>query len=119
VRTIFQGMGIACLAGACFISLASAHPAPEDELARIFKMLLAKNASTEWAAVERIPGSKWAPLPPAEPDGGCYARQTLSLGRRNLVLIATGARTIVSHVYLRNTGTAFGENSVLASLAKA
>src|SRR5262249_39466103 len=88
-------------------------------------MLLAKDASTEWTAVARIPGSKWAPLPPAEfknclPDGGCYARQgTLSLGGRNLVLIATGARTIVSHVYLRNTGTAFGETAVLAALGKA
>jgi hypothetical protein len=35
------------------------------------------------------------------------------------VLIATGARTIVSRVYLRNTGTAFGESGVLASLQKA
>ena len=127
MRTATLRIGMTCLMAVCFGPLAQATPAPtaEDELAGIFKMLLARNASTEWAAVERIPGSKWAPLPPAElknclPDGGCYARQgTLALGGRNLVLIATGARTIVSHVYLRNTGTAFGENAVLASLRKA
>jgi len=125
VRAIFLRIVIACLAWISFTSAASAFPAPEDELAGIFKMLLAKNASTEWTAVEKIPGSKWAQLPPTSlknclPDGGCYARQgTLALGGRNFVLIATGARTIVSHVYLRNTGAAVGENAVLGSLQKA
>jgi hypothetical protein len=125
VRTIFLKIVIAGWAWICLSPAASAIPTPEDELAGIFKLLLAKNASTEWTAVERIPGSKWAPLPPASlnnclPDGGCYARQgTLALGGRSLVLIATGARTIVSHIYLRNTGAAFGENAVLASLEKA
>jgi len=43
---------------------------------REFKLLLAKNASSEWTAVERIPGSKWKPLPAEQsenclPDGGC------------------------------------------------
>lgn len=125
VRTIFLKIVIAGWAWICLSPAASAIPTPEDELAGIFKLLLAKNASTEWTAVERIPGSKWAPLPPASlnnclPDGGCYARQgTLALGGRSLVLIATGARTIVSHIYLRNRGAAFGENAVLASLEKA
>ena len=121
----FLRIVIVGLAWVCFSSELSAIPALEDELAKIFKMLLAKNASTDWTAVEKIPGSKWAPLPPTSlknclPDGGCYARQgTLALGGRNFVLIATGARTIVSHVYLRNTGAAVGENAVLASLEKA
>lgn len=125
VRKILLKTGFAFCAWTCLSSAASAIPAPEDELAGIFKLLLAKNASTEWSAVEKIPGSNWKPLPPAElknclPDGGCYARQgTLVLGGRSIVLIATGARTIVSHIYLRNTGAAFGENAVLASLQKA
>jgi len=123
VRTILLKIGFACWAWMCLSSGASAIPAPEDELAGIFKLLLAKNASTEWSAVERIPGSKWAQVRELKnclPDGGCYARQgTLVLGGRSIVLIATGARTIVSYVYLRNTSTAFGENAVLASLQKA
>src|SRR5262249_42474959 len=71
-----------------------------------------------------LTGSKWKPLPAEElknrlPDEGCSARQgTLVPGGRSLVLIATGARTIVSHIYLRNTGAPFGENLVLASLAE-
>jgi hypothetical protein len=51
------------------------------------------------------------------PDGGCFARQGVGeIGGRKVVLIATGARTIVSHVYFRNTGAAFGENAILAAL---
>ena len=37
------------------------------------------------------------------PDGGCFARQgTMTVAGRNLIVFASGARTIVSHVYFRN-----------------
>jgi hypothetical protein len=125
VRTIALRIGVACWMAICLSSLAQATPAPEDELARIVKMLVAKNASNEWSAVDGIPGSRWAALPPKSlqnclPDGACFARQgTLALGGRNLVLIATGARSFLRHVYVRNTGAAFGESGVLAALQKA
>jgi hypothetical protein len=59
VRAIFLGIGIACLAWVCFVSAASAIPTPEDELAGILKMLLAKDASTEcFLSVQRSCGGK-------------------------------------------------------------
>jgi hypothetical protein len=125
VRKITLRIGLVCWMAVCLGSLAQATPAPEDALAGIFKMLVAKNASNEWPAVERIPGSRWAALPPKSlqnclPDGACFARQgTLALGGRNLVLIATGARSFVTHIYVRNTGAAFGESGVLVALQKA
>ena len=53
--TITLRIGMACWMAACSGSLAQAAPAPEDELAVIFKMLVAKNASNDWSAVEKIP----------------------------------------------------------------
>ena len=125
MRTIALRIVMACWMAVCLGSLAPATPTPEDQLAGIFKMLVAKNASKEWSTVERIPGSRWAALPPKSlqnclPDGACFARQaTLALGGRNLVLIATGARLFVTHIYVRNTGAAFGESGVLAGLRNA
>jgi hypothetical protein len=105
--------------------MAQATLAPEEELAGVIKMLVAKNTSNDWSAVERIPASRWVALPPKSlqnclPDGACFALQgTLALGGRSLVLIATGARSFVTHIYIRNTGAAFGEAGVLAALQKA
>ena len=51
------------------------------------------------------------------PDGGCFTRQgTLATGGHNLLVIASGARSIVTHIYFRNPATPIGEAAVLASL---
>jgi hypothetical protein len=74
VRTIALRNVMACWMAVCLGSLAPATPTPEDQLAGIFKMLVAKNA---------------------------------------------GARSFVTHIYVRNTGAAFGESGVLAGLQNA
>jgi hypothetical protein len=95
---------------------------PEDELAGTIKAFFNKNFVTDWAGLEALPGVKWAPLPPASlqnclADGGCFARQgAAAIGGRRLVAIATGARTIVSNVYLRNVTAPFGEEAVVGAL---
>lgn len=97
-------------------------PAPEQDLVAMVKAFLAKDASTDWDGLNRIPGIKWAPLPPKSldhclPDGGCYTRQgTATIGSRTLVVLATGARTIVSYLYLRNQSAAVGEPAVVDAL---
>lgn len=97
---------------------------PEDELAGDIKIALGKNFGDDWDALERLPGIKWGPLPPKMlqnclPDGGCFTRQgTATLGGRNLVVLATGARTIVSNLYFRNAGVPIGEAAVLAALKR-
>ncbi|MGE0556612.1 MAG: hypothetical protein AB7R55_24580, partial [Gemmatimonadales bacterium] len=96
--------------------------APAASLVELVRAFLAPDFSTDWDAVEALPGVKWAALPPRSlenclPDGSCYARQgTAALEGRNLVTIATGARTIVSYVYLRNGSAPFGEAAVLEAL---
>jgi len=61
-------------------------------------------------------------LPPAMltnclPDGGCFTRQgTLILGDKKFLVLASGARTIVSHIYFRNATTPIGESAVVAAL---
>ncbi len=103
-------------------SQARAASTLEEELASTIKLILSKNFVNDWQGIEKLPGIKWAPLPPTMlqnclPDGGCFTRQgTLATGGRNLAVIATGARTIVSHIYFRNSTAPIGEDAVLAAL---
>lgn len=98
---------------------------PESELAAIVKAYLAMSLPSDWASLERLPGIRWAPLPPTAlqnclPDGGCFTRQgTATLGGRSLTVMATGARTMVLNIFLRNTGAPLGEAPVVAALKQA
>lgn len=98
---------------------------PEDELAAIVKSFVGLSQPADWSAIERLPTIRWAPLPPAmlqncAPDGGCFARQgAATIGGRQVSVMATGARTMVFNVYLRNGGAPFGEAGVLRALQAA
>ena len=122
---ILNHVVVSLVASLCLASYALAASAPEEALAQDVKILLGKSFNTDWQGLEQLPGIKWAPLPPTAlqncmPDGGCFARQgTMSIAGRNLIVFATGARTIVSHVYFRNTGSPIGEDAVLAALKQA
>lgn len=105
---------------------ASQTPAkPEEEFAGLLEAFLSKSFVNDWEGVEKLPKVKWAPLPPADlktclPEGGCYTRQgTVSIGGRNLLVVATGARTIVTHLFVRNPAAPIGDAAVLAALNKA
>lgn len=95
---------------------------PEDDFAGIVKAYLSMGQPTDWEGVEKLPNIRWAALPPTAlqkclPDGGCFTRQgAATIGGRNVVVVATGARTMVSHVYFRNTAAPLGEEAVLAAL---
>jgi hypothetical protein len=121
-------MRLAALLGSlALLSAVGAYhpPAPEQDLVAVVKAFLAKDASTDWDGLNRIPGIKWAPLPPKSldhclPDGGCFTRQgTATIGGRTLVVLATGARTIVSYLYLRNQSAPVGESAVVDALRQA
>jgi hypothetical protein len=109
----------------CLLSAAYATSSPEDELVATVKMVLGKSFNTDWDGLEQLPKIKWAPLPPTMlqnclPDGGCFTRQgATTIGGRNLMVIATGARTIVSNLYFRNMTASFGEAAVVAALKHA
>lgn len=102
-----------------------AAPSPESELAALVKAFLALDAPPSWEAIDQLPGIRWAPLPATSltnclPDGGCYARQgTSTIAGRSIAVVATGARTMVMNLYLRNSGAPFGEPAVVAALGQA
>ncbi len=107
------------------IALLSAFQAgrkPEQEFVGIVNAFLSAGASNDWSAVEKLAGITWAPLPPRSltnclPDGTCYARQgRATIGGRSVTVMATGARSIVSNLYLRNAAAPLGEEAIVAAL---
>jgi hypothetical protein len=97
----------------------------EDEFARIIKAIQGRTFVTDWRGIEKLPNFRWAPLPPAMlqnclPDGGCFTRVgTARIGGRDLVVVATGARTFVNNIYFRNRTVPFGEDAILGALRRA
>lgn len=98
---------------------------PEDEFAGVVKTFLGKSFVNDWTGLEKLGRLTWAPLPPnmlqnCLPDGGCFSRQGAALfGDRKLMVVATGARTMTSNLYLRNPGAPLGESAVLTALKEA
>lgn len=118
-------IGLAVLLWAGLAAPPRRGSAPEDELVAIVKQFAALPQPPGWDGIEALRGIRWAPLPPAAlqncaPDGGCFSRQGVAtVGGRQLAVIATGARSMVLNVYLRNTGAPFGEAAVLSALGTA
>src|SRR5688572_27454763 len=104
------------------LAIAYAAGKPEDELATAIKPFYSKELVPDWSGIEKLPGVQWAPLPPSMlqnclPDGGCFTRTGKAvIAGRNIAVMATGARTMVNNLYLRNVGAPFGEATVLAAL---
>lgn len=98
---------------------------PEEALAQEVKIILGKSFNNDWQGLDQLTAIKWAPLPPTMlqncmPDGGCFARQgRMAIAGRNLVVLASGARTMVGHVYFRNQASPIGEEVVLSALKHA
>ena len=98
---------------------------PQDDLVAILTAFLGKGFVADWDGVEKLPSVRWAPNQPRTlanclPDGSCYAGQgTAAIAGRSVSVVATGARTIVSYIYLRNASAPFGEPAVVAALTEA
>lgn len=126
MRTRFH-VGVIALSFASLVLLSAfqAGRKPEEEFVGIVRAYLGKGFVTDWEGIEKLPKIKWALLPPTMlknclADGGCFTRQgTVTIGGRNLTVIATGARTMVSHVYVRNPSAPLGEAAVVSALKKA
>ncbi|MDZ4674248.1 MAG: hypothetical protein SGI84_07330 [Gemmatimonadota bacterium] len=104
---------------------AAQTPPPADaQLAGLVKSWLAIGQPADWGSLDRLAGIRWAALPPTSlqnclPDGGCYARQgAATIAGRSLAFVASGARTMVMNLYIRNTATPIGEAAVVAALGK-
>lgn len=102
-----------------------ASPAPEDELVAVVRAFASMPQPADWRGIEQLPGIRWAALPPVSlsncaPDGSCFARQgAITIGGRQFAVAATGARTMVFQVYLRNGGAPLGVDAVIGTLRNA
>jgi hypothetical protein len=80
---------------------------------------------TDWDGIDKLPNIKWAPLAPTMlqnclPNGDCFTIQgAATIGGRNLTVVATGARTMVLHIFFRNTTAPLGEAAVVRALTQA
>jgi len=98
---------------------------PEEEFVGIVKTYLSMGLPMDWDGLEKLPGIKWAPLPPTMlqnclPDGGCFTRPGAAvIGGRSMVVIATGARTMVLNIYFRNAAAPLGEAAVVTAVKQA
>ena len=98
---------------------------PEDALVGVVKTFLAMGQPADWTDIDALPHIKWAALPPASlqnclPNGDCSSRQGVgTLGDRTVSVVATGARTMVFHILVRNAAAPLGETVVLAALRAA
>jgi len=123
-------VSLLALAGAAVVAVLSLSAwqgarKAEDELMTLVKNYLGQDLPMDWSGLEGLPGTRWAALPPTVlknclPDGGCFTRQgTATLGGRAVTLVATGARTMVLNVYLRNVAAPIGEATVVTALKQA
>lgn len=112
------------LAASLLVAFAT-PPTPEDEFAGLVKAYLSMSQPPDWKGIEALPGIKWAPLPPTSlknclPNGDCFARQgNATVGDRSMTVVATGARTMVIHLMIRNTSAPLGGPAIVAALKEA
>jgi hypothetical protein len=114
----------AAIATIPLLSAFQAAAKPEDDFAALAKAYLAMGLPTDWEGIEKLPGFKWAPqeteLKNCLPNGDCYARQgTAAVGGKNLSVVASGARTMVMNLLIRNMSAPFGGPAVVAALERA
>lgn len=127
MRTIRNACLGALMAIVCPVTYAQTA---EDQLAQVVVALMQPAGSEgsygDWLQIESVKQIRWEPLPPnmldnALPDGSYFTRRGLAnLGGQPFGVVATGARTMVMNVYLRNAGQGpVGEPKVLAALQRA
>lgn len=125
MRTTTLAAAAALLAAPISLAASQATPKPESAFAGLVKSYLGRGLPAGWDALEQLPGTRWAALPPQSltnclPDGGCFTRQgQLAIGGRSITVIATGARTMVLNVYIRNSAAPLGAAAVVAALKEA
>lgn len=115
------------LIAACACGAAGAQ-APGERLAQSMSALMlpanATHSFNDWDYLDAVKAVRWTPLPPkmlndALSDGSYFSRGgAMELDGRRVSVTATGARTMVTHVYFRSSGAPIGEAAVLAALQR-
>lgn len=120
-----SGVATLALASLAFLPAFQAGGTPDAEFAGLVKAYLGMSHPAGWDGIEKLPGIKWTPLPATSlrnclPNGDCFTRQgAASLAGRNLVVVATGARTMVVNLLFRSASAPMGEPTIVAALKQA
>ena len=121
----FRALAAAALAASAIPSAFLVAQKPDQELAGLVKAYLGMGLPADWEGIEKLSGIKWAPLPPASlknclPNGDCFARQGAGvIGGSNMAVVATGARTMVMNLLVRNMTAPMGQRALVAALKQA
>jgi hypothetical protein len=123
-RRLVTTLALVSIPVTTLLSQAGPTQPPEAQVIELVTTFLARDFVLDWDGLKRLPGVTWAPqvtsLDNCLPDGGCFTLQgRATIAGRNLTVVATGARTIVSYVYLRNGSAPFGEARLLRALEQA
>jgi hypothetical protein len=119
------GIAAGAFASIVFLSAFQAGRTPEDDFAGIVKTYLGMSLPSDWDGLEKLPHIKWVKAPPTMlknclPNGDCFSLQgAATVGGRNLIVIATGARTMVFNLLIRNSSAPMGEPAILEALKQA
>jgi hypothetical protein len=109
------------LAGVVGVALASGKAA--DDVVGLVKGLMAHGS--DWRSIEEVKGIAWQKSPPKMlehclPDGECFTLLgDAKLAGRPVKVMATGARTMTSNFYIKNSGPRVGEAALVAAMASA
>ncbi len=107
------------------VSVQDLRAQPAADLAAVVKQYLGFALPTDWRGIEKLTGITWAPLPPTAlanclPTGDCFARQGVAaMGGSKLAVVASGARTMVLNLFIRNATGGAGDAAIVQGLETA
>jgi hypothetical protein len=115
---------------AVLLSSSGAVAAPADPsavaVAELVKplLILPADSGADWEGLDKVPATRWAPGPTMtskpSPDGNFFARPgQASLLGRPVAVLATGARTMVFSIYLRDPAPPMAPDALAAGLRQA
>lgn len=113
------------VASLMFVGIAAAALAPgkaADDLVALIKGMMTHGS--DWRSIEAVKGVAWQKLPPTMlenclPDGGCFTRTgEAKIGGTPVKVMVTGARTMTSNFYFKNTGPRVGEAALVDALTR-
>jgi hypothetical protein len=117
---------IVALTSLLIASVAVAAPPAPSSLAEFLKpfLILPADSGGAWEDIDKVPGIRWTSettmTNKPSPDGNFFARIGQgSLGGRSLAVVATGARTMVFSLYIRDPAAAMDADALVASLRQA
>ena len=109
-----------------FAGMAAAASGPAAALAEFIKplLLLPADSGGAWDDLEKVPAVRWAAGPTMldkpSPDGNYFARPgQATVGGRSLGIVASGARSMVFSIYLRDPAPPMEPDALVAGFRQA